>query len=79
MSQNVYNEHQLVKQPPFSASLLLMGKVVCFPIKFAGVTVTQSINNKAISRSYGRGRGWAFSPNDFVAAMPRLLLGQVAA
>jgi hypothetical protein len=26
----------------------------------------QSLNNKAISRIYGRGRGWAFSPNDFV-------------
>jgi len=26
----------------------------------------QSLNKKAISRRYGRGRGWTFSPNDFV-------------
>jgi len=26
----------------------------------------QSLNRKAISRIYGRGRGWAFSSNDFV-------------
>jgi len=31
----------------------------------------QSINNKAISRIYGRGRGWAFSSNDFVADFSR--------
>ena len=31
----------------------------------------QSINNKAISRIYGRGRGWAFSPNDFVEGFSR--------
>ena len=48
-----------------------MGKVICFPIKAAGYTVMQSINNKAISRIYGRGRGWAFSPNDFVADFSR--------
>lgn len=48
-----------------------MGKVVCFPIKTAGVIVMQSINNKAISRIYGRGRGWAFSPNDFVEGFSR--------
>lgn len=33
--------------------------------------MTQSINNKAISRIYGRGRGWAFSSNDFVADFSR--------
>lgn len=48
-----------------------MGKVVYFPIKAAGYIVTQSINNKAISRIYGRGRGWAFSPNDFVEGFSR--------
>lgn len=48
-----------------------MGKVVCFPIKPTGHIVTQSINNKAIYRIYGRGRGWAFSPNDFVADFSR--------
>jgi len=26
----------------------------------------QSINKKVIFRIYGRGRGWAFSSNDFV-------------
>lgn len=31
----------------------------------------QSINNKAISRIYGRGRGWACSPNDFVEVFSR--------
>lgn len=31
----------------------------------------QSINNKAILRIYGRGRGWAFSSNDFVADFSR--------
>jgi len=31
----------------------------------------QSINKKAISRIYGRGRGWAFSPNDFVDEFSR--------
>ncbi len=27
--------------------------------------MTQSIENKVISRIYGNGRGWAFSPKDF--------------
>ena len=31
----------------------------------------QSLNKKAISRIYGRGRGWAFSSNDFVADFSR--------
>ena len=31
----------------------------------------QSINKKALSRIYGRGRGWAFSPNDFVEDFSR--------
>ena len=31
----------------------------------------QSLNNKAISRIYGRGRGWAFSSNDFVEGFSR--------
>lgn len=31
----------------------------------------QSLNNKAISRIYGRGRGWAFSANDFVEGFSR--------
>lgn len=31
----------------------------------------QSINKKAISRIYGRGRGWAFSSNDFVEDFDR--------
>ncbi len=31
----------------------------------------QSFNNKVISRIYGRGRGWAFSSNDFVEYFSR--------
>jgi len=31
----------------------------------------QSLNKKAISRIYGRGRGWAFLPNDFVEDFSR--------
>ena len=31
----------------------------------------QSINNKVISRIYGRRMGWAFSPNDFVEDFSR--------
>jgi hypothetical protein len=31
----------------------------------------QSIEDKMISRIYGRGRGWAFSANDFSAAFGR--------
>jgi predicted transcriptional regulator of viral defense system len=31
----------------------------------------QSLNKKVISRVYGRGRGWAFSPNDFVEDFSR--------
>jgi hypothetical protein len=48
-----------------------MGKVVCFPIKLAGAVVMQSINKKAISRIYGHGMGWAFSPSDFVKDFSR--------
>lgn len=31
----------------------------------------QTINSKILSRIYGRGRGWAFSPNDFVGEFDR--------
>lgn len=50
----------------YSASLFAMGKVACFPIKTAFTVFMQSPNKKANSRIYGRGRGWVFSPNDFV-------------
>ncbi len=53
------------------ASLFAMGKVVCFPIETAYTLFMQSLNKKAISRIYGRGRGWAFSPNDFVEDFSR--------
>jgi hypothetical protein len=36
-----------------------------------GNDLMQSIKNKAIYRIYGRGRGWAFSPNDFVEEFSR--------
>ena len=66
-----YFEGCLIKLPAIQRFPFLMGKIVCFPIKTAGVIVMQSINNKAISRIYGRGRGWAFSPNDFVEGFSR--------
>lgn len=31
----------------------------------------QTIENKIVSRIYGRGRGWAFSANDFAADFGR--------
>lgn len=31
----------------------------------------QTINNKILSRIYGRGRGWAFSPSEFVGEFDR--------
>ena len=46
-------------------------KVVCFSRKTAGDVVMQSINKKVIFRIYGRGRGWAFSSNDFVEDFSR--------
>ncbi len=51
---------------PFS-----MGKVTCFSIKTACTVLMQSLNKKAISRIYGRGMGWAFSPNDFIEDFSR--------
>lgn len=36
-----------------------------------GVMAMQSVNKKAISRIYGRGRGWAFSSNNFVEDFSR--------
>ena len=48
-----------------------MGKVVCFPTKTDCNKIVQSLNKKAISRIYGRGRGWAFLPNDFVEDFSR--------
>jgi hypothetical protein len=48
-----------------------MGKVLYFPINTANTVTMQSLNKKAISRIYGRGRGWAFSPYDFVEDFSR--------
>lgn len=31
----------------------------------------QSIEDRIVSRIYGRGRGWAFTPNDFIGDFPR--------
>ena len=53
------------------ASLFALGKVACFPIKTACTVFMQSLNKKTISRIYGRGRGWAFSPNDFAEDFSR--------
>jgi len=48
-----------------------MGKVASFPIKTACAVLMQPLNKKAISRIYGRGMGWAFSPNNFVEDFSR--------
>jgi len=48
-----------------------MGKVVCFPIKTTCTVFMQSLNKKAISQTYGREMGWAFSTNDFVEDFSR--------
>jgi hypothetical protein len=53
------------------ALALLMGKIVCFPIKTAGVIVMQALNKKAIFRICLRGRGWAFPANDCVEGSRR--------
>ena len=54
-----------------STFIFVMGKVICFPIKNVSTLFMQPLNKKAISRIYGRGRGWAFSPNDFVEDFSR--------
>ncbi len=46
---------------------LVSGNVVYFPIKLDTSVDMQSINTKIISRIYGHGQGWAFSPRDFVS------------
>ena len=33
--------------------------------------ILQTTNNKILSRIYGRGRGWAFTPNDFISGFDR--------
>lgn len=53
------------------ASLLLMGKVVCFPIKTVGVIVLQAINIKAIFRLFLRGKGWTLPANDCIGGFRR--------
>jgi len=35
------------------------------------VVIMQTIEDKIVSRIYGRGRGWAFSPNDFTGSFSR--------
>jgi len=37
----------------------------------------QTLNNKTLSRIYGRGRGWAFSANDFVGEFVRSQIDNV--
>ena len=60
----------LYNTPPF-ASLLNLEKVVSFSRKTDCKLIVQPLNKKAISRIYGRGRGWAFSSNDFVEEFSR--------
>lgn len=52
-------------------SIFRLEKVVCFSRKTAGEMALQSVNKKVIFRIYGRGRGWAFSSNDFVEDFSR--------
>jgi hypothetical protein len=79
-----YIHSQFDEQLAIQHSLFAMGKVVCFSIKTACTVFMQSLNKKAISRIYGRGRGWVFSPNGSVKdfsrdlLLPRLLSEQVA-
>ncbi len=42
-------------------------KVICFCVKTKEVDMAKSIKLQILSRIYGRGRGWSFSPNDFKA------------
>lgn len=52
-------------------SIFRLEKVVFFSRKTAGEMALQSVNKKVIFRIYGRGRGWAFSSNDFVEDFSR--------
>jgi hypothetical protein len=49
----------------------ILEKQVHFSRKKQGDNKVQSITNKVLSRIYGRGRGWAFSSNDFVDEFSR--------
>ncbi len=40
---------------------------MCFCVKIKDGNMTKSVKLQILSRIYGRGRGWAFSPNDFKA------------
>ena len=35
----------------------------------------KTVKNKIVSRIYGRGRGWAFTPNDFMQDFKRWEIG----
>jgi len=49
----------------------IIEKIVCFSIIFLQEWNMQSIANKILSRVHGRGRGWAFSTNDFISEFTR--------
>ena len=53
--------------------LFQSSKSSIFSREIVGVIEMQSVNKKAISRTYGRGMGWgwAFSSNDFVEDFSR--------
>lgn len=40
---------------------------MCFCVKIEDLNMIKSVKSQILSRIYGRGRGWAFSPNDFKA------------
>lgn len=54
-----------VQQGPWSFRLHLWEKYGTFSHRKALGIMTQTIENRVVSRIYGHGRGWAFSPVDF--------------
>lgn len=56
---------------PLNLAMKILEKQVHFSRKKQGDNKVQSITNKVLSRIYGRGRGWAFSSNDFVDEFSR--------
>jgi hypothetical protein len=50
----------------FFRLLILQDKCAIFSCKLDGGRMAQSTENKVISRIRGTGRGWAFSPHDFL-------------
>jgi len=54
-----------VQQGPWNFRLKLWEKYGTFSHRKSFGIMTQTIENRIVSRIYGHGRGWAFSPVDF--------------